>query len=295
MAWLRLTFTSYPSCLQDLSELMGQFDALSISYIPETKEPVFGDGSTVERYWEQTAVSALFDPGIDTDILIACARNRVGIENIIDCHIDLLEDTNWMDAHKKGFAPRVFGGRLCICPSWYTRPAGIPHIIELDPGLAFGTGAHPTTSLCLEWLATNDISGKCVIDYGCGSGILALAAAELGAVTVLGVDIDPQALLATTNNAANNCLQHKIETVLPGDPRIQPADLLLANILLTPLLDLAAVFKTLLGENGRIVLSGILATQTDECIKAYTPWFDMDAPVYQDEWVRLSGLRNRKD
>jgi ribosomal protein L11 methyltransferase len=291
MAWLRLTFTSYPPCLQDLGALLEQFDAISISYAPVTGDPVFGDAAVAERYWERTSVSALFDQGIDTDILIACVRNRVGTDNILDCRVELVQDANWIEAHRSGFAPRIYGGRLCICPSWCERPAEIPHIIELDPGLAFGTGAHATTALCLEWLAGNDLAGKRVIDYGCGSGILALAAAALGAAEVQAVDIDPQALLATGNNAANNRLAHKIHTTLPGNGLMQQADLLMANILLNPLLELAPVFKGSLAGNGTLVLSGILATQAHECLKAYTPWFDMHGPVYRDEWAMLCGVR----
>jgi ribosomal protein L11 methyltransferase len=290
-SWVRLILTSYPQYMDDLGELLEKFDAASVSYTPATCEPIFGDESEVDRYWEQTEISALLGHDIDIDILIACIRNRIGTENILNCRIESVQDTNWIENHKPGFAPMLFGNKLCICPSWLPRPDGIEHTIELDPGLAFGTGTHATTSLCLQWLATNDIQGKRVIDYGCGSGILGLAAAKLGASKVAAVDIDPQALLATISNARINRLTSSISTSLPADFRAQTADILLANILLNPLIKLAGLFSTLVEAGGSIVLSGVLSTQTDSCLQAYSEWFEMDEPVFRDEWVMLAGTR----
>jgi ribosomal protein L11 methyltransferase len=292
-SWVRLTLTSYPQYLEELGELLEKFDAISISFTPASSEPVFGDDSEVDRFWENTAVSALFNQDVDMDILIACIRNKTGAGNILDCRIEPVIDTNWIEKHKTGFTPMIFGNRLCICPSWLPRPQEIPHVIELDPGLAFGTGTHATTALCLQWLATHDIKGKSVIDYGCGSGILALAAAKLGASSVSAVDIDPQALLATQDNARNNKLDDHIQTALPSDFVRHTADILIANILLNPLISLAQVLATLLEPGGRIVLSGVLSTQTEQCLQAYKRWFDMDEPVFRDEWVMLTGTRNR--
>lgn len=293
MSWFRLTLTSFPQYLEDLGELLEKFDALSVSYIPASYEPIFGDESIVDRFWEQTAVSALFNQDIDLDILVACVRNRLGTENIVACRIELVQDTNWIENHKPGFSPMIFGDKLCICPSWLERPANIAHIIELDPGLAFGTGTHDTTALCLEWLATNNIQGKRVIDYGCGSGILGLAAAKLGASSVYAVDIDPQALLATNSNARNNDLESQIVTALPADLLILPADILLANILLNPLITLSTRLSSLLVDGGRLVLSGILSSQTDLCIQTYSRWFDMNQPVFRNEWAMLTGTLKR--
>lgn len=291
--WIRVTLTTYPEFLEDLSGLLEKFAALSISYIPATHEPIFGDESEKNRYWEQTSVSALFDADIDTDILIACIRNQTGTENVLNCKIEPVGDTNWLEKYKSGFAPMIFGNRLCICPSWLPRPANIEYVIELDPGLAFGTGTHATTGLCLEWLATHEITGKQVIDYGCGSGILALAAARLGARQVEAVDIDPQALIATTANARNNGLEALITTALPADFRPQPADILLANILLNPLLRLAADLAQKVVAGGDIVLSGILSTQAEECRTVYSRWFLMQEPVFRDEWAMLTGKRKQ--
>lgn len=291
-SWVRLTLTSYPQYLEELGELLEKFDAISVSFTPASSEPVFGDDSEVDRFWEHTAVTALFNQDVDMDILIACIRNKAGTDNILDCRIEPLIDTNWLEKHKAGFAPMVFGNLLCICPSWLPRPQDIPHVIELDPGLAFGTGTHATTALCLQWLATHDIEYKSVIDYGCGSGILGLAAAKLGASRVSAVDIDPQALLATLDNARNNNLQDSIHTAVPADFVRHAADILIANILLNPLISLSSMLATLLEPGGKIVLSGVLSTQTEQCLQAYRRWFDMDEPAFRDEWVMLTGTRN---
>ena len=291
MSWLKLTLTSYPQYLEDLGELLEKFDALSVSYAPASTEPVFGDDSVVDRFWEQTTVSALFTQDIDLGILLACVRNKLGTENIVDCRIELVQNTNWVEKFKTGVAPIIFGDKLCICPSWLQKPEGVEHIIELDPGLAFGTGTHATTALCLEWIATHDIQGKHVIDYGCGSGILGLAVAKLGASNIIAIDIDPQALLATNSNARNNNLESRITTALPTEFLMQQTDILLANILLNPLLSLSATLSSLLAEGGKLVLSGILSTQVELCSQTYSRWFDMDEPVFRNEWAMLTGTR----
>ncbi len=184
----------------------------------------------------------------------------------------------------------VFGERLCICPGWLKPPDGYQHIITLDPGLAFGTGGHPTTSLCLEWLARQELTGRSVIDYGCGSGILALAAARLNAGKVYAVDIDLQAVAAARNNAGRN----KLEEITIGaaeEVDLPASDILIANILLTPLLAFAPKFSTLVKAKGDIVLSGILASQAEECLAAYGRWFKMDEPEFRNEWAMLHGVR----
>ena len=161
----------------------------------------------------------------------------------------------------------------------------------LDPGLAFGTGTHPTTRLCLDWLAHHDIKDKCVIDYGCGSGILALAAARLGAVKVYAVDIDPQAIRATGENTSLNQLEDRLVIASTDDVELPAADILLANILLNPLIELAPVFDSLVKTGCDIVLSGILSTQSTECLASYSQWFKMSQPEYEEEWARLHGRR----
>lgn len=293
MGWLQLTISSDASHIEEIGELLEQFGAVSVSYLPRTDEPVFADDPDSGRYWERTAVMALLDEDIDIDILIMCIRNRVGTENIHRHHLQPLSDQSWGEAHKAGHGPMVYGHRrkLCICPSWSSAPPGIEHVIRLDPGLAFGSGTHATTSLCLEWLAEAELAGKTVIDYGCGSGVLGLAALKLGAARVLAVDIDDQALLATRANAGANHLADRVTVAAPADMDTRPADILLANILLNPLLQLAADFYGLLRPDGDIVLSGLLASQAEECLDRYRPWFNMEAPRFRDEWAMLCGRR----
>jgi ribosomal protein L11 methyltransferase len=293
MAWLRLTITCRPPYLDDLRDLLEKFGTESISYSPASAEAVFGDAGPKDQFWELTSVSSLFAADLDLDILLACIRTRLGAENINDCRIEAVAEQDWLENHKSGLEPMVFANSLCICPSWCQRPGHIPHIVELDPGLAFGTGTHATTALCLDWLANRELSGQRVIDYGCGSGILAMAAAVLGAKSVTAVDIDQQALDATLNNMRQNGLQERIQVISPEDTGLAVADILIANILLKPLQELAPRFKSLLGEGGTLVLSGLLASQIEECLAVYRPWFEINKPLYRNEWAMLVGFRKQ--
>ena len=291
MSWLKLTIATGAEQVEQLSELLEQFDAASISFNPATDEAIFDEPSESGCYWQRTYVSALLDSEIDLDILLACVRNRIGTDNIFSHKIEPLKDENWIEVHKDGHGPMVFAERLCICPSWCDPPDSSLTSVILDPGLAFGTGTHATTALCLGWLAEQDLSNKTVIDYGCGSGILGLAAAGLGASRVYGTDIDPQALSATMSNATRNHLQDKITASLSDRGEIPAADILIANILLNPLLELAPRFAELVNIGGSLALSGILAVQAEECLVAYSRWFKMSEPVYQDEWTLITGVR----
>lgn len=190
------------------------------------------------------------------------------------------------------FRPMRFGQRLWICPSWDEPPAGDAISILLDPGLAFGTGTHPTTALCLEWLDAHPPAGLEVIDYGSGSGILAVAALKLGAARVTAVDIDPQALTATRDNAARNGVDDaRLHVDYPEALGETTADLVLANILAGPLVELAPAMAGRVRPGGAIVLSGILREQADTVRQAYTAWFDMDPPAFREDWTRLTGRR----
>jgi ribosomal protein L11 methyltransferase len=190
------------------------------------------------------------------------------------------------------FEPIQFGARLWVCPSWKAVPDPTAVNLMLDPGLAFGTGSHPTTALCLQWIAQQDWQHKTVIDYGCGSGILAIAAILMGAEQVLGVDNDTQALTATIDNAQRNGIAAAaIPVFLPADTPNQAVDVMLANILAGPLIDMAQRLAELTKPAGSIALSGILQHQADAVIEAYQPWFDMHTVVAKDEWVRIDGNR----
>lgn len=291
MALLRLTLECRQGDVEALSVLLEQFAAIAISSEALSDEELYAGVSEQPRYWERTALAALLDDSIDMDILLACARNRVGANALLDSRIEAVRDENWLQASQVEGGEMVFADSLCIRPGWVESDHEWPAVLTLDPGLAFGSGRHETTTLCLEWLARNPPEGLSVIDYGCGSGILGLAACRLGADKVQLFDIDPQALLASRQNAEKNALAEKL-TIHEEQQTLVPGDLLLANILLNPLKELAQRFHELLRPRARIVLSGILANQVDECLAAYSPWFTMTEPVFREEWAMLGGTHH---
>lgn len=219
--------------------------------------------------------------------------------SLAPCSLLLLEDQDWERAWLDDFKPMCFADRLWVCPTGIRPEHDQGVIMELDPGLAFGTGTHPTTAMCLEWLAQNDLCGQVLIDYGCGSGILGIAALLLGAKEIHGVDNDPQALQASGDNCEKNNLDRaSFPLYLPGDfakalstGQLQPVDLVLANILAGPLISLAEYLAAMVKPQGRILLSGILQEQADEVMIAYEQWFSFEKPVFQGDWTRLSGMR----
>lgn len=205
--------------------------------------------------------------------------------------LEPLEDKDWERAWMDNYHPMSFGERLWICPSWSEPPQPDAVNIMLDPGLAFGTGTHPTTSLCLEWLDQHDVSGLEVIDFGCGSGILAIAAAMLGAKHVWAIDHDPQALIATRSNATQNHVEAKITVGRPDELPDLESELVLANILAGPLMSLAPILATHTKSGGQLILSGLLAKQAREVTEHYQPWFKMEPPHQKEDWILLEGKK----
>ena len=207
--------------------------------------------------------------------------------------IEQLEDKDWEREWMDNFHPMRFGERLWICPSWRDVPDENAVNVMLDPGLAFGTGTHPTTSLCLQWLDSLDLTGKTVIDFGCGSGILAIAALKLGAAKAIGIDIDPQAIQASRDNAERNGVSDRLELYLPKDqPEEMKADVVVANILAGPLRELAPLISVLPVSGGLLGLSGILASQAESVCDAYADSFTLDPVVEKEEWCRITGRKN---
>ena len=228
---------------------------------------------------------------MDCSTVLAQITRRFGQTVIAQSRIDPLADRAWERAWMEHFAPMQFGQRVWICPSWCAPPDPDAVNIFMDPGLAFGTGTHATTALCLQWLDAHPPLEHTVIDYGCGSGILAVAAAMLGARRVIAVDHDPQALLATRENAQRNSVAERVETYLPEHAPVLAADTLIANILANPLRELAAHFARLVKCSGTLTLSGILAEQADDVAAAYRDTFILYPAVAQQGWVRLDGTR----
>jgi len=292
MSWLQLKLESDFEGAEQLSELLEQFAAVSVSLTAVSDENTFGQVLKKDPLrWQQTRIVALLHEDTDLDTLLVCLRNRVGADRIVRHEISILEDRDWVSEYRLGHGVKIFADRLCVCPNWCELPRDdIAHII-LDPGLAFGTGAHETTAACLEWLAQSDLKGKSVIDYGCGSGILALAAVKLGAGRVYAVDIDPQALQASEENAKRNKITDQLVIAHPDEIQLPVVDVLLANVLLNPLQRLAHHFADLVQTSGDLVLSGLLSTQAEECLEAYQSWFNMDEPVFKQEWSLLHGTR----
>ncbi|MCG8324520.1 MAG: 50S ribosomal protein L11 methyltransferase [Thiotrichales bacterium] len=292
MSWLQLSIETDPAHTDALTGFFEQFSAASISISAASDEPVFDQCDARDpQHWQRTRVSALLPADVDMDILLVCLRDRIGAGHIYAHHIEAVMDRDWVAGYRQQVAPLIFADRLCVCPNWCTVPDPRLAVIELDPGLAFGTGTHATTALCLDWLARQELAGRSVIDFGCGSGILALAAARLGAGPVTALDIDPQALQASRDNALKNGLQDRIVIADPAAANITAADILIANVLLNPLLESAQRFGHWVRPNGTLVLSGLLPDQVDACLAAYQACFKLQAPTFRDEWALLQGTR----
>ena len=290
MAWLRISMDCARADVDSLMEFLDRLGAESVSIGAGDDRPLYGDDPSAPDYWQQSRLQALFPADAETDILVACLRNRLGPARATSLSIDPLGDQDWSVSGRTGQGPLFFGDDLCVCPSWVTAPAG-RKVLTLDPGLAFGTGTHATTALCLGWLAAHDLRGRTLIDYGCGSGILGLCAALLGAAEVWFVDVDAQALAASRMNAERNGLLDRVRFLHPGAVPAQPAGLLIANILLNPLLDLAPHFARLVRPGAALVLSGLLSTQAEECLAAYGRWFSMGGMTFRNEWALVHGTR----
>jgi len=289
MPWLQLTFYSTKQDAETLADLISEAGAAAVTMQDAADQPLYEPPPGATPLWQLTNVVGLFDADFDSDAIVAELKAQWAGE-FPDYRSEMLEDQDWERAWMDDFKPMQFGRRLWIVPSWHDAPDRDAVNILLDPGLAFGTGTHPTTRLCLEWLDAHDIEGRTVIDYGCGSGILALAAALLGASQVIGVDNDPQALVATLDNAQRNGVT--IQAYLPKEAPQEPADIMIANILAGPLIELAPRLAALVKAGGAIALSGILPEQANDVAKAYSEWFSMQPAVEHDGWIRLEGNKH---
>jgi len=285
LAWIQFIFDSTPDKADALSDLLSECGSSAVTFQDNEDQPIYEPEIGTTPLWPATNVIALFDAETDTDLIIQMLTGMLAPEAVPKYRLEAVEDKDWVREWMDNFHPMSFGEKLWICPSWHTPPQKDAINIMLDPGLAFGTGTHPTTALCLNWLDQANVKNKVVIDYGCGSGILAIAAALLGAKKVIGVDTDPQALEATQANAERNGVT--IDTYLPDDCPDEVCDLLLANILAGPLQSLVERLANLTKAGAPIVLSGILDSQAEDVSQSYQTWFDMEAPVIKDEWTRL--------
>ncbi|WP_404365174.1 50S ribosomal protein L11 methyltransferase [Marinobacter sp.] len=295
MPWIQLKIPADPDNADQLEDLLMELGADAVSMEDAADQPLYEPDPGTTPLWHRTCVTGLFDATHDIEQLcgqVHDAWHQRTQQSLPEIDISLVEDRDWERAWMEDFKPLRFGERLWIVPSWHDAPDPAAANLLLDPGLAFGTGTHPTTALCLEWLDGHEVEGSQVIDYGCGSGILGLAALLLKAHHVIGVDTDPQALEASRENARRNQVApEKLDLYLPGDEPDTTADLVLANILAQPLIMLAPRLASKVRSGGDIVLSGILSSQAREVMEAYEPWFVMDEPEQREEWVRLAGRR----
>jgi ribosomal protein L11 methyltransferase len=274
-----------------IETLLEDLGALSTTCDDAGSDPILEPEPGRTDLWPATRVTGLFPADADAEALRARIDRTVRQEISRRVQVDRLEDRDWERAWLDAFHPMRFGQRLWICPSGQTvhEPGAV--VVKLDPGLAFGTGTHPTTALCLRWLDQADLVGRTLLDYGCGSGVLAIAALRLGAAHAVGVDHDPQALTASRDNAVKNAVADRLALFEPEELPALQADVLVANILSAPLIGLAPRLAALVRPGGAIALSGILSAQAGDVLDAYGGSFRMEPPVEQEGWVLLSGER----
>jgi ribosomal protein L11 methyltransferase len=291
MDWMQLSLQTDQAKADLVSEVLMGLGSVSITYTDTNDNPIYEPPVGETPLWENLTINALFEMGVDQQHV---GQTLVDLCDTKILHFEQLVDRVWEDECKKDFHAMQFGNRIWICPSWESK-ADLPDnaiVIDMDPGLAFGTGTHQTTDLCLQYLDNNPPIDKSVIDFGSGTGILAIAAAKLGATSVVAIDNDPQAVLATKDNVVNNqcesivAIHHSDE-----DVTLKKCDLLVANILANPLVELEPIFADLVKEGGGIVLSGILDEQLEIIIEAYQVHFESLEVQQKNEWCRISGIK----
>jgi ribosomal protein L11 methyltransferase len=296
--WISVTLQAEADKAEALSDALMEAGALSVSIEDadagtEAERPQFGEpGHLPTALWDHSRVIALFDAAADPaelGAMLAEAARAAGFDAVPPFSTETVAEQNWVQLTQSQFDPIRITDRLWIVPSWHEAPDADAINIELDPGMAFGTGSHPTTRLCLEWLCEAVVPGCSVLDYGCGSGILGIAAAKLGAGEVLGIDIDEKAVEAARDNAARNHaalrLQHSAVPV--GDT----FDLVVANILTNPLCVLAPAIAARVAPGGRVALSGVLETQAAQVVEAWAPHIALHVGAAHEGWIRLEGRR----
>ncbi|MDP1525404.1 MAG: 50S ribosomal protein L11 methyltransferase [Rhodocyclaceae bacterium] len=293
--WVSVALETDAAHAEVLSDALMAAGAISVSVEDaqagtELETPQFGEpGSPTTPIWDVSRVIALFEPVPDLIDRIKQAIQEIGLDPHTPLRLEDVAEQDWVRLTQSQFDPIRISDRLWIVPSWHVAPDPTAINLELDPGLAFGTGSHPTTRLCLEWLETTITPGVSVLDYGCGSGILAIAAKKLGAGETAGVDIDPAALTAAADNAARN--QVVLRLAPSSAPMAQRFDVVVANILTNPLMLLAPLLTSRLAPGGKLALSGVLETQAEQVIAAYAPFLPLRVGAVHEGWVRLEGDR----
>ncbi len=294
MSWIQIRFRCAAVMPQDqqeaLEDALLEVGAVSVTYQDAADQPILEPGLNETPLWDELILTALFNADINVTATLILLEALFG-QALPEHKTEILEDKDWVREWMDSYKPIQFGSRLWICPSWCEVPDKDAVTLMLDPGLAFGTGTHATTAMCLRQLDKMDLAGKTVIDYGCGSGILAIAALLLGATSVICVDTDPQALKTTVENAKRNGISSaQLQVYLPGDEPQDGVDLVLANILAGPLVELAPKLMALTAEKGELILSGLLNEQRDVIVETYTD-INFHAFKTENEWLCLQGTK----
>ena len=292
MSWLQLSLDTNEDQAPILELVLENLGALSVTLGDAGDQPLLEIPPETEQLWQHTRVTALFEGEQDQQQLQDELAEALSESLINRLRWERIEDRIWERVWLEHFKPMSFGKRLWVCPAGETIEQPDSIVIQLDPGLAFGTGTHPTTALCLEWLDGQALDGKCVIDYGCGSGILAIAALKLGAASAIAIDHDHQALQASQDNAEKNGVAERLSTYLPDEAPNLSADYLVANILAGPLIALASHLATRINPNGQFALSGILAEQADEVANNYQKFAELSPIKQREEWILISGTKH---
>lgn len=291
MAWLQLRIHTTQHHADSISDYLTALGAQAVTFMDAKDTPIYEPNIGEITYWQDTTVIGLFSADHKMDKVIATLKQHPLLATDFTYQLDPLEDKDWERAWMEDFHPMQFGTKLWICPSWCDIPDPSAVNILLDPGLAFGTGTHPTTALCLTWLDSLDLTNKTLVDFGCGSGILAIAAVKLGAKRVIGIDIDPQAIQASQENAHRNQISSQVEFYLSGQQPLIEADVVIANILSGPLIELCTVITGYAKPGADIALSGILIQQQTAIINCYQKYCRLNPVTTQDEWLRIDGTK----
>ncbi|AEG31168.1 50S ribosomal protein L11 methyltransferase [Thiomicrospira cyclica] len=294
MAWIQITSIVAETEAEPLSDALMELGALSVTFAETGEQEIFEPDIGTTPIWQQTRVLGLFDAQINSAECLLGLTQLMPELSPSQFKVELIEDKDWVREWMDQFQPMLFGENLWIVPSWLPAPNPAATNLLLDPGLAFGTGTHPTTAMCLGWLDNNPPVSKSVIDYGCGSGILAIAAAKLGASSVFATDIDPQAITATLDNAQRN--QVNLQAGLVKEIRLPTSELILANILAGPLAELAPILSQHLQIDGQLVLSGLLVSQAETLIACYQDvGIHMQLVNQHEDWALLVGVKTAKN
>lgn len=274
-----------------IEAIMLRNGAHSVTLTDAGDDPVLEPAPGETPLWIDTKITALFDADANFPALERDLRHCLELEQLPPNHIETIADRAWEREWLKDFGPMKFGQRLWIVPGDAESPADGAIVVRLDPGLAFGTGTHPTTALCLEWLDGLDLAGQSVLDFGCGSGVLSVAACKLGAILVEGIDVDLQAVTASRQNAERNEVEDRFRAGTEISGGLAPFDIVIANILAGTLIEYRNVINGNVKTGGKLTLSGVLSEQVDEVQNAYEEWFDFEPPAIKENWARLTGTK----